>query len=123
MQKDLFEQWNKFGKTAYDSFKELAEINTSVYEKLTEQQMEALNVYMETGAKQVSLLSESKGYQDLLSGQASLANEANEKLLSVARNVAGILTDSKNEITSWVEKGIESAVTPIVKAAPAKKAA
>ena len=123
MQKDLFEQWNKFGKTAYDSFKQLAEINTSVYEKLTEQQMEALNVYMETGAKQVSLLSESKGYQDLLSGQTTLANEANEKLLSVARNMASILTDSKNEITSWVEKGIESAVTPIVKAAPTKKAA
>lgn len=123
MQKDLFEQWNTFGKSAYESFKVLAEINTSVFEKLTEQQLEALNVYMETGAKQVSLLGESKGYQDLLSSQASLANEANEKLLSVARNVAGILNDSKNEITSWVEKGIETAVTPVTKPATTKKAA
>lgn len=123
MQKDLFEQWNTFGKTAYESFKELAEINTSVFEKLTEQQLEALNVCLETSAKQVSLLGESKGYQDLLSGQASLANEANEKLLSVARNVAGILNDSKNEITSWVEKGIETAVTPVTKPTTTKKAA
>ena len=123
MQKDLFEQWNKFGKSTYDSFKELADINTSVFEKLSEQQLEALNVYMETGAKQVSLFSESKGYQDLLSGEAALANEANEKLLSVARNVAGILNDSKNEFTSWVEKGIETAVAPVTKPAPTKKAA
>lgn len=123
MQKDLFEQWNTFGKTAYDSFKQLADINTSVFEKLSEQQLEALNVYLETGAKQVSLFSESKGYQDLLSGEAALANEANEKLLSVARNVTGILNDSKNEFTSWFEKGIESAVAPVVKSAPAKKAA
>lgn len=125
MQHDYLESWTNLGNSAYASFKELGEIGTKTTEKLTEQQLGFLSTFMDTGVKQLSLCSESKGYKDLLSGFTKLGTEYNERLLDSLRKTAEILTESKDEFTAWTEKAIETGLAPIKKAVvlPTKKVA
>jgi len=117
MNKDIIEQLNESGSKTFEALKDLATINTKLAEKLTSQQLELMSVYMEAGVKEMNLVSTSKGYKDLLAGQAALATELNEKALAYARNLTSLFSEAKDEISAWVEKGIEAGVTPVVKAA------
>jgi phasin family protein len=109
---------SKLGSDAYDSLKELAEINTKTAEKLSAQQLEILDTCLDTGSKQFSLATEAKDVKDILTAQANLATEYNEKVLAFARNTTAILTESKDEIAAWLEKGVES-VSASTSSAPA----
>jgi len=124
MQKDILEQFNSFnsfGANTFSTLKELAEISTKITEKVVQQQMEVVSTVLEAGVKEMTLVSESKGYKDLLAGQAALTSEYNEKALSFARNTTSILAESKDEISAWIEKGLQTASTTATKAV--KKAA
>ena len=117
MQNAIVEQWETFGKSAMEAAKELETISTSVVEKLTAQQLEIASTCLETGMKQMSLVTEVKDYKELMSAQAKLTSEYNEKLLSSAKKSAEILNDARTQFTTWVEKGMSSAVTTSKKAA------
>ncbi len=121
MTKEIIEQMTESGTKAFEALKELATINTRLAEKLAAQQLELMSVYMEASVKEINLVSTSKGYKDLLAGQAALATELNEKALAYARNLTSLFSEAKDELSAWIEKGIEAGVTPVVKAA--KKAA
>ncbi len=124
MATDILSEMTTLGNSAYDSLKELAEINTKTAEKLSVQQLEILDSCLEAGTKQFMLATEAKGVKEVLSGQADLATEYNEKVLAFAKNTTAILTESKEELTAWLEKGVETAVSANAasKPAPAKKA-
>lgn len=124
MPTELFDQWTKFSKTSFGALKELGEINAKVIEKLTEQQLALVTTWVEGSVKQLTRLGEAKGYKDVFAGQSELAAEYSNKLLGIARTSADALTESKDEITTWVEKGVESAtVNPFTKPSTPKKAA
>jgi phasin family protein len=125
MQNAIVEQWETFGKSAMDAAKELETISTSVVEKLTEQQLAIASTCIETGVKQMTLVSEIKDYKELMSAQAKLATEYNEKLMSSAKKATEILNDARTQFTSWFEKGVSTAVTTSKKTTTAvsKKAA
>jgi len=121
MQKDIIEQFNTFGTTTFSSLQELAGISTKLAEKIGQQQLEIISSCLEASVKEMTLISESKGYKDLLAGQAALTSEYNEKALSFARNSTSILAESKDVVSAWVEKGVQNANTATTKAV--KKAA
>ena len=125
MQNTIVEQWESFGKSAFEAAKELESIGSSVVEKLTAQQFEIANTCLETGMKQMSLVTEIKDYKELMSAQAKLTTEYNEKLITSAKKAAEILNDARTQFTTWFEKGVNSAVTTGKKAAAtsSKKAA
>jgi len=120
---EYFEQWTHVSNTAIASLKELGEINTKATERFTEQQLGLIGTCFDLGVKQVNLLNDAKGYKDLLSGQAKLIAEYNEKILETIRKATGIVAESKDELTAWVEKGVENTIAPIKKAPNLKKAA
>ncbi len=135
MANDIMNELTKLGSDAYDSLKELADINSKTAEKLSAQQLEIIDTCFDTGSKQFSLATEAKDVKDILTAQANLATEYNEKVLAFARNTTAILSESKDEIAAWLEKGVEavsatSPGAPVVakkapapaKKAPAKKA-
>lgn len=123
MQFEYSEPWTSFGTTSYASLKELGEINGKAFEKLTEQQLGLVANSVDAVVKQASLVTDSKGYKDLLAGEAKLFTEYSEKLLDAFRKTTEILTDSKDEITAWIEKTIDTTTAPIKKGiTPAKKA-
>jgi len=124
MTDNITKQWNEISKTAIESMNELGSINTRVIEKLTEQQLAVLNTCMEASQKEIDLAASKKNVQDpqaLLAAQAELVAEYNSKLIAIVQSTGDILKDCNNEITSWVDKGMN--VT--AKAAPktVKKAA
>ncbi len=125
MQTDYIESWTSLGNNAYSSFKELSEIGTKATEKLAEQQLGLLSTVMDTGVKHLTLYSESKGYKDLLSDFTKLSTEYNDKLLDALRKTSEILTESKDELTLWAEKAIDTGLAPLKKATvlPVKKVA
>ncbi len=109
MQNDLIKQWTELNKTAMEAIKELGEINTAAMTRLTQRQMEMVNLYMEGGAKQLEALSEAKGVQDITAAQSRLLTEFNDKLMENARQTMEVLTDTKTQLSAWAEKGIENA--------------
>jgi hypothetical protein len=132
MDNAFINNWQDYSKNAVAAAKELETINTQVIEKLTGKQMELANAAFETSTRYMSSLSEVKGYQDIMSEQAKLAAEFNEKLIDTARSTADIMTESRELYQAWVEKnmkavtgGIEFAMPgfPAAKKPAAKKAA
>ena len=120
MQNEMMKQWTELNKTAMDAMKELGEINTSVMTRLTQRQMDMVNLYMEGSAKQMAAFSEAKGMQDIVSAQTRLFTELNEKLIDNARQTIEILMDVKTQLSAWAEKSMENATTKLTQA-PTKK--
>jgi hypothetical protein len=111
MQNELIEQWTKLNKSAMDAIKELGEINTSAMTRLTQRQMDLVNLYMEGGAKQLEALNDAKGVQDVVGVQSQLFTELNEKLMDNAHQTVQELVNMQTELSSWAEKGMEKATT------------
>ena len=117
MTNEIFETMNKLGKSNYDAMKELYEINMKIAGQISEQQMAFINLSLECATSQMDMIGKSKGYKDIFSGQTSLINEASEKVQGIARNTVDIMNESKDEVSAWVEKGVEdvASITPFAK--------
>lgn len=122
MKNEIFD-WTKSGNTLSESMKELTEINTKAFTKLTEQQQSLVTNLSEVWAHQIQLATESKGYPELLSGQAKLATEQREKLSAIVSDTARVLEAARAELTAWVAKGFEAVTQPLSKVAGEKQAA
>jgi len=105
-----FEQIESLSKAAYDSAKELEAIGTRMVEKLAEQQFQAVNAALQTGARQIGLVSETRDYKDLVAAQVKLVSEYNEGFIDSARKTTAILSDARNALAGWMEKGVTTAV-------------
>ncbi|MGH8487916.1 MAG: phasin family protein [Gammaproteobacteria bacterium] len=123
MQFEFMNPWAQFGNMSYASLKELGEISTKALEKMGEQQLGLVSTYFDTGIKQVTLLTESKGYKDLMAGQTKLMTEYNEQMLDAMQKTAEIVTDSKDEMAAWFEKTQENGTAPVKKPVLAVKKA
>jgi phasin family protein len=123
MQPEYLSEWTHFTNSAFKSAKELGEINTTAIKKLSEQQFDLISRCLDTGVKQLNLLSEVKGYKELLTGQTKLATEYNEKVLDAVRKTTQIFSEAKDEMATWIDKNIEGTVTSIRKFSRPKKAA
>ena len=123
MQPEYLSEWTRFTNSAFNSTKELGEINTKAIKKLSEQQFDQISHCLDTGVKQLNLLGEVKGYKELLASQTKLATEYTEKVLDTVRKTTQIFSEAKNEMAAWIDKNIEGTVTSIRKFSPPKKAA
>ncbi len=108
MQKEILEQWNKTSTDTYNAIQELSGITGKIAEKITQQQFNLASVYMDAGVKSINIASESKGYKDLMTGQAALVSDLNDKALSFARSTTSILSESKDELSAWSDKGLQA---------------
>lgn len=122
-QNDYLEQWQTFGKDAYESVKELEAIATKVADQIAAQQIELVSTYVETGVAQFAMLGEPRGYKDLVTTQMELASGLQQKFVANARKTAELMNDLRNELTAWYETKLNNAAKAAVKKAPIKKAA
>jgi phasin family protein len=109
MQKELINQWSQLTKQNFDSLKELGEINTKLVERLSRQQLEMLSASMEATVRETQLVTQSRGYKELLDSQSGLTAEYNKKFLDIVRETTDILTEARDDLTAWIEKGVERA--------------
>ena len=104
-------------QAAHDSLRRLGEINARLVQRLSEQQLEVLRTTMEASARETQLLSQPASYQSLPSQQAALVREYNEKFLEIARRTADILRETRDELTAWVQRGLDQAASATAGAA------
>ncbi len=105
MQTDYVKQWSEFGNSALSTIKEWGDLTTKVTDKLAQQQLDFASSCMDFGVKGMTLVGESKGYKEFLSGQASLASEYNDLVMENLRKTADIFNESKEGYTTLLEKG------------------
>lgn len=126
MQNEFIEQVTSAGKTSYEAMQELGAINANAFQKLTELQFNLASLNLESGVEQAKLLSTTNNYKDLLSAESELAGDYSNKAMDITRQAAEVLTQSRDEIVSWFEKGIEEAgkvAKPVAKKAAKKSTA
>ncbi len=126
MTNDATKKWGEISKTAIKSMKELGNINTKIIEKLTEQQLAILDTCMEASKKEIEMATTSKNMQNpqsLLTAQAELASEYNNRLMSIVQSTGEILKNCSSEVTHWTDKfmGFEKRSTSTTIKKTAKK--
>ncbi len=107
MSNDMLKKWSEMNQSSMDAIKELGDINTRMMTRLTQRQMDMMNLYMEGSAKQMEVLNGVKNPQDVLSAQSGLYTDMNEKLMDNARQTLEVLMEAKAELTEWAEKGMK----------------
>jgi phasin family protein len=122
MQKDIINSFNEFGQTAFDAARRLGEVNLCAAEKLLEQQFATTSALLETGARNLELMSQAKTPQELLNGQAKLVQAYGEQWLSSCRGTAEILVEARNAAGELIEENVKVA-SESVKQATTRKAA
>ena len=126
MSEVIFEKLSKVGKSSYDSVKELYEINTKIAEQIFEQQLAMFNLGVEFTSRQLALAGQAKGYKEIVTGQTEITSDVISKVQGIARNSADIITESKDEVNAWFEKGVkeaEKSIQEVAKVVPFTKAA
>ncbi len=119
MQREMIDQWAALSRSALESMKELGAINARLVGKMTAQQEAILSSCLEASAKEVNLISGVKDPKDLLAQQAALASEYGAKFVEIVRGTNDLLSECKNELSAWAERGMEKTVAPFG-AKPAK---
>lgn len=120
MQNEIFEKMTEMSKASYSAMQELAAINNKALKDLSELQMGFATFGMESSVELTKTLSATTNYKDAITAEADFANEYGAKVMELGRSTADILTESRDEVVSWIEKSVEEATTETV--AVAKKA-
>ncbi|MCC7411299.1 MAG: phasin family protein [Gammaproteobacteria bacterium] len=123
MQNEYIEQWQSLGKETFGAIKELESIGTRALEQLAAQNLALVNVYVETGVRNMGLVNETRGYKELVAAQMELASTLTSKVVENGHKSADILNDLRNELTTWYEGKVSAASKAALKKAPVKKAA
>jgi len=121
-----FDQLNKLSMSTYETLKQLYTINTNTVEQLIEQQFALASLGVEYATSQMKLAGTAKGYKDVITAQTDLAGEISSKVQGIARNTMDIMTESKDEISTWFEKSVKEAekgIKEVSKVVPVSKAA
>ena len=127
-QQALLDWWSQFGRQALESYRDLGEIQVRVFNRLFQQQLELVNVTVESGLRQLHLIYEPAHYRDVVEKQTELAGEINEQLATVARRTNDVLVEANNKFSAWADRGVRAVTEQVqrtqqVAGASAKKAA
>ncbi len=117
MTNDIFGTMCKLGKANYVGLQELYNINLKIADQISDQQQAFVNLSIDCATSQMEILSKSKDYKAVVNAQATLIKDTNEKVQGIARNTVDIINESKDEVSAWVEKGVEDMVPFTKKAA------
>jgi phasin family protein len=106
--KESFELFNEMSSKGYEAARQLGEINLRTMEQLVGRQMDAVALIMESGLQQVKMVSEAKGYNELVKGQVELAKGLGERVLEESRNNMKLASDTRDEYRAWLETGMDA---------------
>ena len=108
MQTQLINQWSEFSRKTLESLSELGQISSRFAEQLSRQQQSMLNATIEATSRGTHLIRETYGYGKLLENQSTAAAEYNKQVLSIVRQTANILTEARDDLSSWAERGVKN---------------
>ena len=122
MQKQTLDTVQNAVETAYNTTKQVVDINATAWENLIEKQLEVMNQMVDFGTKQFKLLGEAKDVKTTLAAQTGLVENAAEQAMANVRDVVKIANEARTAYDKLVNKGVQDAVAA-VKPKVTKKAA
>ena len=122
MQKEIFNTFNEMGQAAYEAARRMGEVNLRASEKLLEQQFALTSALLETGTKNLELMSQARTPQEVLNGQVQLAKACGEQWLSSCCGTVEILSEARDSAGELIEENVKAAAANVKKAATAKAA-
>ena len=116
--KDNLNAMNEMGTKGYERLNALGEINLRTWEALAARQMDAMNLLMEQGMRQMKLATESKGYSEFLKGGVELAKEMSTRMMEESKTNMQLAGQVRDEYRNWFQQGVAEVSAEIRKAAP-----
>ena len=104
--KDSWNLLNEFGSKGYESLFQLGEINLRTMETLASRQMDAMNLFMDSGTRQSELATQVKGLNDLVEVEAELTKEFGNRLMGEFRENLEIAGEVQKSYRTWFENGL-----------------
>lgn len=108
---------NRFGESILSTTKQIAEINVKAGEKLLEQQAELANQLVSATTRGIDLAAKTKSYQELLAGQAQIAQEYGQQVLAGYRRAADVLNEAGKAVAATVDQASRVAREDLAKSA------
>ncbi len=121
--KENLDAFNELSSKSYDAARQLGELNLRTMESLVSRQMDMMGMFMESGLRQFSLVSEAKGYGDLVKNQIELAKDVTERVMNESREAVKFANSARDEYRAWFENGMELATDNLNKMQQAAQAA
>jgi len=122
MENQIIEQLKSAATKSYETTKNLSDINSSAFRKITDLQFDFISMNMESGFEQARSLNNKTGAKDVFASSAEFVSDYNEKMIGYTNQTVEILTQSRDEVKNLFEKAIASKAAPAKKPAKAKAA-
>ena len=116
MQNEYLEMVNQFNENVFASAKRMGELNMRTLEQFAAKQAQVMNDCMESGAKQVEVMSKAKDYKEAIAAQSELLKGCNEKFLANLRETADMMTEVRDEFSGLVEEAVKFTSDSVEKA-------
>ena len=110
-------QWDSYTQSALASGKALEALNLKLVEDLGKHHSAFVTSAMELTTRWANGLTDIKALPELVSAQGKLASELGAHWLSLARETAAVLNESRDGYKTWLESGWKSFSEPLVAAA------
>ena len=107
---EMMESWFENSKVAMQPARELSEITARAFQKANEQNMALVKDYMDFSLRGWKLLGSVRDPRALVEQQVELAQEAGQKMFSVAEAYSKLASEMQAEFSTWTEKTAEAAV-------------
>ena len=123
MENQFIEQLTAATSKSYETMKNLGDINSSAFRKITDLQFDFISMNVESGIEQANCLNSKTDANDIFASSAEFVSDYNEKMIGFTNQTVEILTQTRDEAKSLFEKAIASKAAPAKKPAKAKAAA
>jgi len=104
--KDSMSMIGEMSSKGFERLNALGELNLRAWERLTARQLDAVNLMVEQGIRQMKLAAESKGYNEYLKGQVELTRELGGRMMEETKAGVQMAGELREEYRAWVEEGI-----------------
>jgi phasin family protein len=116
--KDNVDAINEMGAKSYERLNSLNELNMRTWEKLAARQMDAINLLVEQGVRQMKLASESKGVNELVKGEVELAKDVSTRMMEEAKANVELANQVRDAYRDWFQQGVSEVTAEVRKATP-----
>ena len=116
--KETMNLFNEMGNKGFEHLNALGELNLKVWETVAARQVEAFNLVMEQGSRQMKLATESKGYNEYVKGQVELARETGERVMAETKSNLQLAGQVRDDYRAWFQQGVSELTAEMRKAAP-----
>jgi phasin family protein len=125
MQNELFNMvnmMNAWNQTTFKAATQLAQIQAKAFEKMARKQIELTDQMLDYGNKQVNLVRNFKDLNQYAGEQSELMQDYAGKYLGAASETLELMSQTRDELNTWFEKGVAEVTQNVVPVTPKKAA-